>query len=214
MANILVFGASTTYGCWDPEGGWVQRLRRVVDEKVVATKAEFEYLVYNLAIDGDDTEGILERFKDETERRLWEGEETVFIISAAINDGLYNNETKSLRVPPDKYQSNVEKIINLAKKYSEKIVFVGGLPVDESKTTPVPWLPDHSYLNQYRKEYDEITKSACRLNGVHFIDIYDRVVNINYRKLLFDGVHGNSEGHKFIFEEVKNYLLENKILDL
>jgi len=29
MVNILVFGDSITYGAWDEEGGWVQRLRKL-----------------------------------------------------------------------------------------------------------------------------------------------------------------------------------------
>lgn len=214
MAQILVFGASTTYGAWDPEGGWVGRLRKVIDKRVIATKQEFEWFVYNLGIDGDDTDGILERFEDETKRRLWEGEETVFIISAAINDALFNIKTRELRCPPARYQENIEKLIKLAGKYSDKIIFVGTLPVDESKVDPIPWLPDHSYKNEYVEEYNEITKSACRVEGVHFVEIYQNLIGRNYTELLADGVHGNAAGHKLIFETVKNYLVEHKIIDL
>lgn len=213
MAQILVFGASTTYGAWDPEGGWVARLRKAIDKKVIETKQEFEWLVYNLGIDGDDTEGILDRFDDETRRRLWKREDTVFIFSAAINDALFNNETKKLRCPPAKYQENVEKIITLAKKYSQKIIFVGTLPVNEAKVDPIPWLPDHSYKNEFVREYNEITKSVCRLEGVHFVEIYQNFINTDYRKLLEDGVHGNAEGHKKVFEAVKDYLIEQNIIE-
>ncbi len=41
MTRILVFGPSTTYGAWDIEGGWVQRLRRYLDEKQLAEKIDF-----------------------------------------------------------------------------------------------------------------------------------------------------------------------------
>ncbi len=213
MAQILVFGASTTYGAWDLEGGWVQRLRKVIDKKVIETKQEFEWVVYNLGIDGDDTEGILERFEDETRRRLWEGEDTIFIFSAAINDALFNNETRELRCPPVKYQENVERLIKLAKKYSEKIVFVGTLPVD-NRVDPIPWLDGYSYKNEYVSEYNEITKSACRINSIHFIEVYQDFINTDYSKLLEDGVHGNAEGHKVIFEAVRDYLVGNQIIDL
>lgn len=213
MAQILVFGASTTYGAWDPEGGWVARLRKIIDQKVIETKQEFEWLVYNLGIDGDDTEGILSRFEQETEPRLWEGEETVFIFSAAINDALFNNETRELRCLPVRYQENIEKLIKLARKYSEKIIFVGTLPVDD-RVDPVPWLPDHSYKNEYVGEYNEITKSACRVNDAHFIEIYQNFIGTDYRELLEDGVHGNAQGHQKIFEVVRDYLVDNKIIDL
>ena len=49
MTQILVFGTSTTYGCWDIEGGWVQRLRKYLDEKQL-DDPELYYIVYNLGI--------------------------------------------------------------------------------------------------------------------------------------------------------------------
>ena len=33
MGRILIFGDSITYGAWDKEGGWVQRLRKFLDER-------------------------------------------------------------------------------------------------------------------------------------------------------------------------------------
>lgn len=35
MVQILFFGPSTTYGAWDSEGGYVQRLRKYLDKKVI-----------------------------------------------------------------------------------------------------------------------------------------------------------------------------------
>ena len=38
MTFILVFGTSTTYGAWDSEGGWVQRLTKYLDNKQLEGK--------------------------------------------------------------------------------------------------------------------------------------------------------------------------------
>lgn len=212
MANILVFGASTTYGAWDPEGGWVQRLRKFLDKKVIASNLELYFIVYNLGISGDDTEGILDRFEDETKRRFSEDEETIILFSAAINDSLLDNKDKSLRCPPARYQKNIEKLIRLTRKYTDKIIFVGTLPVDETRVDPIPWLPTHSYKNEYVEEYNEITRAVCQLNNVGFVEIYSKFTNKNYQNLLEDGVHGNAKGYELIYEEVKNYLLNNNII--
>lgn len=214
MANILVFGASTTYGAWDPEGGWVQRLRKFLDQKIIASNLELYFIVYNLGISGDDTEGILERFEDETKRRISADEETTILFSAAINDSLFDNKDKSLRCPPPRYQKNIEKLILLARKYTDKIIFVGTLPVDETRVDPIPWLPTHSYKNKYVEKYNEITKAVCRLNNVGVVEIYSKFINKNYQDLLEDGVHGNTKGYELIYEEVKNYLLDNHIIEL
>jgi lysophospholipase L1-like esterase len=45
-----------------------------------------------------------------------------------------------------------------------------------------------------------------------FIEIFENWKKISYESLLYDGLHPNSEGHKKIFETVKNYLVKNKII--
>lgn len=218
MVNILVFGASNTYGAWDIEsGGWVNRLRKTADEKNLREKLPLkheEIYVYNLGISGDTTGWIIDRMEFEALQRDAKELGTIFIFALGLNDALVNNQTRQPDAPPHKFQDNLEKIIGLAQKYSQQIVFVGPLPVDESKMDPVPWLVTHSYKNEFVEQYSEITKSVCRIHGVHFVDIFQRFINTDYQKLLEDGVHGNSKGHQAIFEEVKNYLQENQIIDL
>ncbi|MDO8498518.1 MAG: GDSL-type esterase/lipase family protein [bacterium] len=218
MVNILVFGASNTYGCWDIEGGgWVNRLRKLVDEKNLREQLPLkheEFYVYNLGISGDTTDWIIDRLEFEALQRDAKEPGTIFIFALGFNDALLNKETNKPNTPPHKFQENLEKIVNIAKKYSPIIIFVGPLPVDESRVDPVPWLPTHSYKNEFVGEYNEITKSACKIAGVHFVDIYQKFIGSDYPKLLEDGVHGNSEGHQAIFETVRDYLTENKILDL
>ena len=46
-----------------------------------------------------------------------------------------------------------------------------------------------------------------------FIDFFGEWTKIVYKPLLDDGLHPNTEGHKKIFERVKAFLLEKKILD-
>ncbi|MDD2822618.1 MAG: hypothetical protein PHQ59_00920 [Candidatus Daviesbacteria bacterium] len=58
MANILVFGDSVAYGAWDPKGGWVRRLREVIEEPIYKTAIYTKHykltgdasLVYNLGV--------------------------------------------------------------------------------------------------------------------------------------------------------------------
>jgi len=214
IGNILVFGDSLANGEWDPEGGWAARLRKVVDQKVIATKREFWYSMFNLGIGGDDTDKLLGRFEFEAKERIFKGEETVFLLTIGINDSLVNNKTFQPEVSTEKFRSNLKKIINLAKKYSKKIVFIGTLPVDESLVDPIPWLLTHSYKNEFVEKYNEITKEVCKEEEVGFVEIYQEIIKTGYQKLLEDGVHGNALGHQFIFETVRDYLVENNIIDI
>ncbi|RLJ05332.1 MAG: hypothetical protein DRP14_02045 [Candidatus Aenigmatarchaeota archaeon] len=211
MTQILIFGDSIAYGAWDKEGGWVQRLRKFLDEKNL-TDSDFYCRVYNLGISGNSSKNLLERFEFETKQRLKESEETIIVFAIGINDSYFVHSENSHRVPINKFKENIQKLTDLAKKFSSKIIFVGLTPVDETKTTPIPRDADKSYKNENIRKYNEIIKSVCEENKILFIEIFEDWIKLNYKNLLEDGLHPNSEGHKKIFESVKEFLIKNKII--
>ena len=215
MARILVFGDSIVYGAWDKEkeGGWVHRLRKFLDEKYL-TDHNFDYPTYNLGISGDTTEDLLERFEFETKQRVEEGEEMIIIFQIGINDSQWLLSQNNFRVPPEKFKENIQKLINIAQKFTSKTVFLGLTPVEDRKVNPIPWAPEKSYRNEYVEEYNKIIKSTCSKNKIPFIEIFEEWVKSDYKNLLEDGAHPNSEGHKKIFETVKDFLIQNKIIEL
>jgi lysophospholipase L1-like esterase len=211
MRQILIFGDSITYGAWDKEGGWVQRLRKFLDEKNL-TDSDFYCLVYNLGVSGNNSEDLLERFEFETKQRLKEDEETIIIFAIGINDSQFVHSKGKHGVPIDKFKDNIQKLISLAQKFSSKIIFVGLTPVDETKTTPIPWNADVSYKNEYIQKYNETIKTICGKNKIYFVEIFEKLKELNYQELLEDGLHPNSEGHKKIFEIMKDFLIENNLI--
>lgn len=214
MAQILVFGDSITYGAWDTEGGWVQRLRRYLDARTLSDPDSY-YLVYNLGVSGDTTEDLLERLGFETKQRLDEEEEAVFIFAIGENDSAFINKRKRHQrhqVEPKDFERNVLKLIRLARKYASKIVFVGLVPVDDAKVDPVPWRPEISYRNEYISAYNRILKAVCRKRKIPFVDVFDELAKEDYKHLLEDGAHPNSRGHRKIFESVKSFLEDKKII--
>jgi len=211
MTRILIFGDSITYGAWDKEGGWVQRLRKFLDEKNL-TDSDFYCLVYNLGVSGNTINDLIERFEFETKQRLKESEETIIIFAIGINDSYFVHSENNNRVPINKFKENIQKLIKSAKKFSSKIIFVGLTPVDETKTTPIPWDADKSYKNEYIEKYNKVIKKVCEENEILFIEIFEDWMKLNYKNLLEDGLHPNSEGHKKIFESVKEFLIKNKII--
>lgn len=218
MAQILIFGDSSVYGCWDKESGWVNRLRKFLDRKRLSKYRKTRQitdmdLVYPLGRSGDATEGVLERFKFETKCRIIETRETIIIFQVGKNDTYYldfDSPKKSLRTTPDKFSEKIQKLIDEAKKFTSKIVFIGLTPVDESSVSPLPWAKNKYLKNENVKRYNEVIKSVCKKNDVYFIEIFEKLKNGN--KYLEDGLHLNSEGHKRIFELVRDFLLENQIV--
>lgn len=198
MATICIFGDSVAWGAWDLEkGGWVNRLWLFFAEKDVDSE------LYNLSIDGGTTKTILSRFEAEVKTR----EADILIFQTGGNDAAYEQTEGSYLVPPDNFRINLNKIIQKAKKITDKIVFIGFNNVDETKTNPVPWR-DIFYTNQNIKKYGEILKDVCTQNKVLFLDCFGILENTD----LDDGIHPNATGHQKIFEKVKNFLLDNQIV--
>ncbi len=210
MTQILVFGDSISYGAWDLEGGWVQRLRKYLDKINLTTNSY--YIVYNLGVSGDTSLNLLERFKFETEQRLDKNEETIFIFAIGANDSLFLKSKDDFLVEKEGFKKNLGKLIKSAKSLSKKIIFIGLTPVDESKVNPLPWDKDKSNNNKHVKKYDSIIKSICSQNKVHFIELYDEFTKQDYKSLLQDGDHPNSKGHELIFNIVNNYLNEKRLI--
>ena len=212
MARILVFGDSIVYGAWDKQGGWVQRLRGFLDEKNLSNLDNASFSIYNLGISGDSTEDLLKRLEFEAEQRLEEGEETIFIFAIGINDSQFIHSTNSSKILIKQFQNNLKRFVNFAQGFSQKIIFVSLTSVDETKT--IHWDIDKSYKNEYIQKYNDAIKQICAKNKIYFIEIFEDWIKMDYKRLLEDGLHPNSEGHQKIFETVKGFLIKNKIIKI
>jgi len=200
--NILIFGASSTWGAWDTEkGGWVQRLRSFIEKK-----RDKNDLVYNLGISGDTTEDLLVRISSELENRIDEGDENIIIFSLGINDSLTLVKEQRTVVSLGDYKNNLQKLVDLVSGYSGGTIFVGPSQVNEDVVNP--WKENIEYYNKDIIARNEIMKNFCNINKFLFIDI----INLFDSTDLEDGLHPNVQGHQKIFKTVKDSLIKNKII--
>lgn len=210
MANILVFGDSIGFGDYDTEGGWVDRLKR--DLLTSSMNDDHNIYVYNLSISGDTTEEILKRLENETIPRDWESKETIFIFPFGINDSIFFRKTGKNKVPINKFKANLEKIANIASKYSKKIIFIGPTPGEDEKVDPMPWSPTESFIIREVEKYNEELKKFCKARGYPFLNLYMKFRKSNYMNQLHDGAHPNTKGHETIYKEVKKFLKNKKYI--
>ncbi len=212
--RVLVFGASTTQGYWDTEGGWVARLRKYYDTKQVKIQAagiknESQPSIFNLGVSADTSRDVLKRFEAETVARR--RGPLAFIFCVGGNDGAIENSKP--RATAEEYKSNIELLIKTARKFSNKILIVGLNPVDESRTTPVFWADVH-FTNSQMKVQNKILKEISSQENIPFVPIFEALEKRLKagEDLLIDGLHPNNEGHEIIFQLVRpelDKLLEN-----
>lgn len=208
---ILTFGSSTTWGAWDEHGGWADRLKDYAFQKSKKINYADYTTVYNLGVDGDNTERLLKRYENEIQARMYGEKNLVVIIFAGTNDAQYLQTEKRHWVEPNEFESNLNKLIGLSKKYNGKVIFIEPTPVDK-RVNPIPWKKDASYTMESRKKYSDIIRKVCQEQNLPFIETVNKFSSEDPNPLLTDGVHPTTKGHEIIFEEVKTYLEENNLI--
>jgi len=189
--NICIFGDSITWGASDFEkSGWADRLK-------VYCLESLDVDVYNLGISGDTSEGILNRIEQEAKIREASG----IIIAIGVNDSAFEKNGES-RIDGDRFEKNVREISRIARDIAEFVIFVGIANVDEERVCPKTWGSERSYKNSTIEEYNEIVRRICKEEELEFIETKGMLSDDD----LEDGLHPNNEGHRKIFEKIKEVL--------
>jgi len=194
MARICIWGDSITIGFSDYEKqGWVNRLRYYLNKE--------DFSVYNLGISDDTSEELTNRFEVECKAR--NPDVILFAIGTNDTQQINNNPIVSL----DRFEKNLNFLINSAKKYTNKIGFIGLTKVTEEKTMPIPWNTKIYYDNKNLKIYDNKLKQTAENSNLPYLYMFDLVEDDE----LEDGLHPNSKGHEKMFKKVKGFLIENNM---
>ena len=204
MQKIVIFGDSIAYGAWDPQGGWVERLRQWLFH---TTRGEYNLgtFLYNLSIVGETTAELLRRFPTEMAARQ-PGDLIVF--AAGINDA-QDVQGRPLTTP-QAVCSTVLALIRQARVFAPRLCWVGLTPVDETRTTPIPWMPDRAYRNVAVAVVEAAIKQTAADEAVPYLDLFSAwTADGAYRELLWDGIHPNAAGHAQICERIKAFLLQH-----
>ena len=200
MIRVLAFGDSITYGIGDSAGnGWAGILQR-----------EFSLRgqrLYNLGIPGDTSADVLRRFGQESRARLCRAapEDRICVIfGVGANDakGIGRPDNQLVKLPA--FRKNLARLAALAKAVARDVVFVGLIPVDESK--PMPLDGEHYFTNAAFERYNSALREHCRKEGAAFVDMFGGWRSRKYRKLLSDGLHPNSRGHALMAGSIRECL--------
>lgn len=185
----IIFGDSITYGLYDKEMcGWVNRIRNILENK---TNNNF---IINLGIPGQSSTDIKNRFEIELKNRYNNTDNFILIYAIGIKDALIlNKKPNHIQI----FKENIKYIIDITKKYTNNIYFIGLLQ------------PDYEKRKEYQKEnvlnIDNTLENICQEELVEYIKILDLID----KKYLTDGLHPNNEGHKiiskFILEKILKY---------
>jgi lysophospholipase L1-like esterase len=200
--RVLVFGASSAQGYWDSQGGWADRLKDYYNELQMRDFSVELPKVMNLGISGDTTTNILNRIDSESRARQNE-KGLSFVFQIGTNNAA--EEKGKMRFSVEDYKSDLKKLIEIARKYSDKIMVVGFPAVDESLTNPIAW-SDIYFKNKNIKMIERAAGEVSQAEGVSFAPIHQKFIELSEAGTTLqahDGLHPNDAGHQLIFELVR-----------
>lgn len=208
IRRICIFGDSIAFGSNDFEfGGWQNHL------KVYFAKTGDFCHVFNLAISGRTSNDITQRFKTELLARKSSSADrkVLALIAIPVNDTRYTKTSKNtFEITQEHFKENLKRLKELSNEYADKTVFVGMTCVDDSKTNPLRLAGGETYWeNKVIKKYNDIARDFCEREHLLFIDMID-VLN---KDDLEDGLHPNTEGHRKMFECIKEFLVDHKLIN-
>ncbi len=196
--KVTVFGDSLVYGYGDPvNGGWVEQLRR---------RWMAGHVLYNLGVRGDTAAQVNQRLEQEF---LVRGElrnklPDLIILSVGVNDSPRVGKRGSM-TDGDRFSLEIINLLDKAKNLCP-VMFVGMVPVDESK---MPFLDCMHFNHEDQFRYKEITKLACQVRNIPYLDIFDlwqsRGQTWISDRLSQDGLHPNTSGYSALFADVLHW---------
>ena len=200
--RITAFGDSLIYGYGDPiYGGWVEQLRR-------QGMARDSHIIYNLGVRGDTAAQVNQRLDQEFVRRgeLRNKLPDVILLSVGVNDSpRVGKQSGKNMIDRDRFTLEMANLLDKAQNLCP-VLFVGMVPVNEAK---MPFLNCLHFNHEDQYHYKQITKSACQVREIPYIDIFDLWRSrgqdwINVR-LCDDGLHPNSEGYRSLLEDITHW---------
>lgn len=206
MTQILAFGDSITDGAFDVEGGWASRLQRffMADNANKDLFKDETHWFYNLGISGNTTADLLDRIEIEAKARkaARPDKKSIFVFAIGTNDSSTKKDSDETEVPLQTFKNNLNQLIDFAKKYTDKVLVVGLIPVVEEQTKP-------EYINARVGQYNEAAKQAAATAGVAFVELFQKMQQLpDWEQLFIDGLHPTTEGHEWMFEQIRPALLK------
>jgi lysophospholipase L1-like esterase len=204
--RVLVFGDSITFGLWDSQGGWADRLKRAyLAEQIQAAGPNEDiddpHQIINLGIGGNTSRMLLARLEHECQARYFPDWPLAIVVAIGANDSKMPAGSNENLVPIDEFRRNLGEIVQLARKCSGRVVLIGLFPLRDETVSFV----DFTFTQAKVKAYDAVISEVAKEAGVPKVELFDLVMAREDRAQLYfgDGLHPNDASHELIYSLVK-----------
>jgi lysophospholipase L1-like esterase len=199
--KLIVVGDSGVYGWGDPEeGGWCERLRR----HWMALPAG--PVLYPLGVRGDGLERVAARLTAEVGCRgeLRRQQPQGILLAVGLNDSARVGRADGRpQLDPEGFLFGLQQLLQRAKAIAPVLV-LGLTPVDEAV---MPYAEVLWYGLEQVRRYEALLEEACLEADVPFLPLLESLLGDPawLQWLGPDGLHLNTEGHRQVFQRVRQW---------
>ena len=199
--KLVALGDSGVFGWGDPlEGGWCERLRRHWMDLPGGP------VLYNLGVRGDGLERLAARLaaevgcRGELRRQLPQG----ILLGVGLNDTARVGRADGRpQLEADGFLFGLQQLLRQALTIAPVHV-IGLTPVDEAA---MPYAEVLWYSQADIRRYEGLLEEACLEADVPFLPLLEGLLADHDwpQWLSSDGLHLNSEGHRQVYQRVRNW---------
>lgn len=201
--RILAFGDSITYGAWDSQGGWVERLKQYAHTKTIESNGLTKIQVLNLGVGGDTSSKLLKRIEPEIIARQSNNWPLTIVLTFGANDERSIHGVSEVNI--DTFKQNVEEILTIAQRYSTDVYVIESPPLNSDTIL----FKNQEYSNKRIQEYMHAQQAIAAKLGITYLPIYQKYIQSATNLLSSDNLHPNDAGHDVIYQTVKDVLFNN-----
>jgi lysophospholipase L1-like esterase len=199
--KLVALGDSGVYGWGDPDqGGWCERLRRHWMELPGGP------VLYNLGVRGDGLERLALRLRHEVlcrgelRRQTPQG----ILIGIGLNDlARVGRSDGRHQLAPDAFLFGLQQLLSEARSIAP-VHMLGLTPVVEER---MPYAEVLWYGLADARRYEALVEEACLEADVPFLPLLNGFTEQPHwpELLCSDGLHLNGDGHRRVFERIRQW---------
>tara|TARA_Y100001968_G_scaffold299721_1_gene310586 strand:- start:1839 stop:2483 length:645 start_codon:yes stop_codon:yes gene_type:complete len=199
--QLIVIGDSYVYGWGDPDGGgWCERLRQRWMKLPEAP------VIYQLGIRGDGLENVAKRWRQEwmirgeLRRKVPDG----LLLTIGLNDtARIGREDGRPQLSSEAFHYGLERLLADMSKQT-KVMMMGLTPVKEER---MPFADCLWYSNKACSNYENQIEETCLGLDIPFLPTHRTMIKEQgwHKWIKEDGIHLNSLGHLWVYEQVSNW---------
>lgn len=198
------------YGVGSSYGGWVDLFKRDLHQKMYGSENLGEmHEIYNLAVPGAVISDLAKRCTVELQTIRKPERQLIAIVQLGANNAKAVGRPNNFTSTPEQYEKEATAFLQRICELCDDVICLGMRPMDQQKVMPIYKDKEKGgkvyFPNDRIAKFEKIIDKVARKFDIKFVPLFEEALQSdpNAKLLWNDGIHPNDEGHRLLYEKVK-----------